>query len=64
MTPQEDRELEPLRRDGECRSVATLPPIMGVVFLAYLVIGLATAGGPASLLHGLRLGTFFVGLHR
>jgi MFS family permease len=42
--------------------VAVLFPIMGVVFIAFLVIGLAMPVLPLHVHHGLGLGTFVVGL--
>src|ERR1700716_3663194 len=42
--------------------VAGLLPIMGVVFVAYLVIGLAMPVLPLHVHQGLGLGTFVVGL--
>ncbi len=44
------------------RSAATLLPIMAVVFIAYLVIGLAMPVLPVHVHHGLGLSTFVVGL--
>src|SRR6266704_6906951 len=44
------------------RSTATLLPIMAVVFIAYLVIGLAMPVLPVHVHHGLGLSTFVVGL--
>src|SRR4051812_45675227 len=43
-------------------AVATLLPIMAVVFIAYLVIGLAMPVLPIHVHQGLGLGTFVVGL--
>src|SRR5437879_1706534 len=43
-------------------SVAALLPIMGVVFIAFLVVGLAMPVLPLHVHHGLVLGTFVVGL--
>jgi MFS family permease len=43
-------------------SVGALLPIMGVVFIAFLVIGLAMPVLPLHVHHGLGLGTFVVGL--
>ncbi|MBS0326864.1 MAG: arabinose transporter [Proteobacteria bacterium] len=43
-------------------SVMALLPIMGVVFIAFLVIGLAMPVLPLHVHHGLGLGTFVVGL--
>src|SRR5437667_11789079 len=43
-------------------SVAALLPIMGVVFIAFLVIGLAMPVLPLHVHQGLGLGTFVVGL--
>ena len=43
-------------------SVATLLPVMGVVFIAFLVIGLAMPVLPLHVHQGLGLGTFVVGL--
>lgn len=47
---------------GETRPVAALLPIMGVVFIAFLVIGLAMPVLPLHVHNGLGLGTFVVGL--
>jgi MFS family permease len=47
------------RRD---RSVAALTPIMGAVFVAFLVIGIALPALPLHVHQGLGLGTFLVGL--
>ena len=44
------------------RIAATLLPIMGVVFVAFLVIGLAMPVLPLHVHDGLGLGTFVVGL--
>jgi len=44
------------------RGVATLLPIMGMVFVAFLVIGVALPVLPLHVHDGLGLGTFFVGL--
>lgn len=44
------------------QSVATLLPVMGVVFIAFLVIGLAMPVLPLHVHQGLGLGTFVVGL--
>src|SRR6266540_4311650 len=41
---------------------ATLPPIMGVVFVAFLVIGIAMPVLPLHVHDGLGQGTFVVGL--
>src|SRR5258708_21811191 len=43
-------------------SVAALLPIMGVVFIAFLIIGLAMPVLPLHVHRGLRLSTFIVGL--
>src|SRR5437867_7283057 len=43
-------------------SVAALLPIMGVVFIAFIVIGLAIPVLPLHVHQGLGLGTFLVGL--
>ena len=43
-------------------SVATLLPVMGVVFIAFLVIGLAMPVLPLHVHQGLGLGTFVIGL--
>jgi MFS family permease len=59
----EDHESRRLRRTvRQGRSVATLLPIMAVVFIAYLVIGLAMPVLPLHVHQGLGLGTFVVGL--
>jgi len=42
--------------------MATLFPIMGVVFMAFLIIGMAKPVLPLHVNHGLGLGTFVVGL--
>src|SRR5882757_6290793 len=47
---------------GAPRVAATLLPIMGVVFVAFLVIGLAMPVLPLHVHNGLGLGTFLVGL--
>src|SRR2546427_10831431 len=43
-------------------SIAALLPIMGVVFIAFLIIGLAMPVLPLHVHQGLGLGTFIVGL--
>ena len=43
-------------------SVSALLPIMGAVFVSFLVIGLALPVLPLHVHHGLGLGTFIVGL--
>src|SRR5882724_343858 len=53
---------EPLHHAPQGRLVATLLPIMAVVFAAYLVIGLAMPVLPLHVHQGLGLGTFTVGL--
>jgi len=50
------------RAAGLGRSIAALLPIMAVVFVAYLVIGLAMPALPLHVHQGLGLGTFVVGL--
>src|SRR5216683_2231693 len=50
------------RTDGQDRSVAVLVPIMAVVFIAYLVIGLAMPVLPLHVRLDLGLSTFVVGL--
>src|SRR5205823_9367944 len=57
---QESGWLRRTVRQG--RSVATLLPIMAVVFTAYLVIGIAMPVLPLHVHQGLGLGTFVVGL--
>src|SRR5436305_5901014 len=46
----------------QSRSTATLPSIMGVVFVAFLVVGIAMPVLPLHVHDGLGLGTFAVGL--
>ena len=48
--------------EGTSPSAAALLPIMGVVFVAYLVIGLAVPALPLHADEGLGLNTFIVGL--
>src|SRR5882724_7792579 len=50
--------MEPLKNS----TVAALLPIMGVVLVAFLVIGLAMPVLPLHVHNGLGLGTFLVGL--
>ncbi|SRR5260370_175533 len=50
------------RTAGQDRSIAALMPIMAVVFIAYLVIGLAMPALPLHVHLGLGLSTFVVGL--
>src|SRR6266436_4403981 len=50
------------RTDGQDRSVAALMPIMAVVFIAYLVIGLAMPVLPLHVHLDLGRSTFVVGL--
>jgi MFS family permease len=50
------------RTVSQARAVATLLPIMGVVFIAFLVIGLAMPVLPLHVHEDLGLGTFVVGL--
>ena len=49
-------------KSGGLDTVTALLPIMGVVFIAYLVIGVAMPVLPLHVHHGLGLGTFVVGL--
>src|SRR4051812_50000216 len=53
---------EPGSAGCQGRPVAALLPIMAVVFVAYLVIGLALPVLPLHVHQGLGLGTFVVGL--
>src|SRR6266516_502247 len=63
MAQYEDQESGWLRRAvRQVGSVTTLLPIMAVVFIAYLVIGLAMPVLPVHVHHGLGLSTFVVGL--
>jgi MFS family permease len=50
------------RIDGEARSAAALVPIMAIVFIAYLIIGLAMPVLPIHVHLDLGLSTFVVGL--
>ena len=50
------------RSDGPSGSIAVLLPIMGVVLVAFLVIGLALPVLPLHVHQGLGLSTFVVGL--
>jgi MFS family permease len=63
MTKQHDHQSRPMRRTArEDRSVATLLPIMAVVFIAYLFMGMAMPVLPLHVHRGLGLGTFLVGV--
>src|SRR6266487_5406779 len=63
MAQYEDQESGWLRRAvRQVGSVTTLLPIMAVVFIAYLVIGLAMPVLPIHVHIGLGLSTFVVGL--
>jgi hypothetical protein len=63
MDKYEDHGSRWLRRAvREVRSVATLLPIMAVVFIAHLVIGIAMPLPPLQVHQGLGFGTFLVRL--
>jgi len=51
-----------MNRETSQGSVAALIPIMGVVFIAFLIIGMAMPVLPLHVHQGLGLGTFIVGL--
>src|SRR6185312_5321650 len=53
---------QPLEARRASRVTAALLPIMGVVFVAFLVIGVAMPVLPLHVHHGLGFGTFMVGL--
>lgn len=54
--------IDTLAGIGDGRSIAALLPIMGVILIAFLVIGLALPVLPLHVHQGLGLGTFVVGL--
>src|SRR5436309_210394 len=56
-----DASVAPVAQDESC-SVATLLPIIALVFIAYLVIGIAMPVLPLHVHQGLGLSTFVVGL--
>src|SRR5437868_4490879 len=58
--PAASEEAGPTARQS--RSVVALLPIMAVVFVAYLIIGIALPVLPLHVHQGLGLGTFVVGL--
>src|SRR5260370_16325102 len=62
MTQNENARSAIGRTNGEERSLAALMPIMAVVFMAYLVIGLAMPVLPLHVHLDLGLSTFVVGL--
>src|SRR5215470_16634416 len=62
LCPREKRTLAMDIQPTAEASVATLVPIMAVVFMAFLVIGLAMHVLPLHVHQGLGLGTFVVGL--
>src|SRR6266480_121417 len=51
-----------MNRETSQGPVAALIPIMGVVFIAFLIIGMALPVLPLHVHHGLGLSTFIVGL--
>jgi len=51
-----------MNRETSQGAVAALIPIMGVVFIAFLIIGMAMPVLPLHVHQGLGLGTFIVGL--
>jgi hypothetical protein len=59
---ERDRSNPPFDTNHQDRSIALLLPIMGVVLVAFLVIGIAMPVLPLHVHNGLRLNTFFVGL--
>jgi hypothetical protein len=62
MKMSEDHKSRPTNTSPEQESSAPLLPVMGAVFVAFLVIGMAIPVLPVHVHEGLSLGTFVVGL--